>query len=747
MRRFTGIHTKLVGLLCVVAAPIAFSACGSSSSSSSSTAAASGGSSSSSTSSAATVSGGKSLACKNGFITVGIAKAKSGASAFFDVAGTRGAKIAFDEINSQGGIKGCKIRTIEGDAKSDPATAAQVASSLIGQGAQILLVPDDFDSGIAAARVGQKAGVLTLSTAASSVVFSKAVGDKFFNAGPTTVQLGQAQAKFALAHGWKTTYVVVDPGLAYFTEQITNYTQVYTAGGGKIVGTDKVNSLNGQSDFSSTISKIRSMNPAPQVIVAQMIFPNIGSFVKQLARPASTLPCSGASPCRPAICQRRSVPRARRTSTTPARSTSRAPAGSKFSPDGTRIAVLSEDVSVVPSFGRVAVVPTAGGDPTVLTGELDRQTSPMVGLRAPVWRGDGELLFAVEDRGTQPLYRVDTDGSAAPEAVLDGERAIVGYDEAAGTLAVVSTSPTERPELAAVRDGVETRLTCLSAAFHRDVPGTAPEHLHVPSPGGGEIDVWVLRPRVAAGDRVPVLLSVHGGPMAQYPTAWFDEFALWAGAGYAVVWCNPHGSTGQSEEFLRSIRPPESPEAPGSGWGGVDADDVLAALDAALAHATDLDPDHVGVLGGSYGGYMTTWLAGHTDRFAAACSERAANNLLSLEWGGSDAAGFFRLELGGISHLDRPDLYTRLSPVTYAEDIDVPLLLLHADEDLRCPPEQADQLYLALRLLGREVEYWRFPDEGHDLSRGGSPRHRVARAEIILDFFARHLGGAPPAAG
>jgi dipeptidyl aminopeptidase/acylaminoacyl peptidase len=415
-----------------------------------------------------------------------------------------------------------------------------------------------------------------------------------------------------------------------------------------------------------------------------------------------------------------------------------------FSPDGSRIAVLAEDAAVVPSFARVATVPAAGGDPTVHSGGLDRQTAPMVGLRPPIWRGDDELLVAVEDHGTQPLYRVRTDGSA-PEPVLGGTRAIVGYDEVAGTLAVVTTSPTERPEVAAVRDGVETRLTSFSAAFHRDVPGTEPEHLRVPSPGGGEIDAWLLRPRVAAGDRVPVLLSVHGGPMTQYPTAWFDEFALWTGAGYAVVWCNPHGSTGDTEAFLRSIRPPEAPEAAGTGWGGVDADDVLAALDAVLAHDPDLDPAHVGILGGSYGGFMTTWLVSHTDRFAAACSERAANNLLSLEWGGSDAAGFFRFEFG-LGHLDRPDVYTRLSPTTFAADIRTPVLLLHSDDDLRCPPEQADQLYLALRLLGREVEYWRFPEEGHELSRAGTPRHRVARAEIILDFFARHLGGAPPAA-
>jgi branched-chain amino acid transport system substrate-binding protein len=281
MNRFRVNPSPLLALFCAVAV-VGLAACGSSKKSSSS-----------SSTSAPSASGGKSLACKNGYITVGIAKAKSGASSFFDVAGTRGVKIAFDEINSQGGIKGCKIKTIEGDTKSDPAVAAQVAKSLIDQGAQILLVPDDFDLGIAAARVGQKAGVLTLSTAASSVVFAQAVGDKFFNAGPTTVQLGDGQAKFALNHGWKTTYFVVDPGLAYFTEQVTNYTTVYTAGGGKIVGTDKVNTLGGQSDFSSTISKIKATSPAPQVINVQMIFPNVGSFVKQLRAAGINTPVLG----------------------------------------------------------------------------------------------------------------------------------------------------------------------------------------------------------------------------------------------------------------------------------------------------------------------------------------------------------------------------------------------------------------------------------------------------------------------
>lgn len=249
-------------------------------------------SSDSSSKSTSKVTGGKSLACKDGALTVGIAKAKSGGASFFDIAGTRGAKIAFDQINAKGGIKGCKIKVIEGDTKSDPAVAATVARDLVSKGAQILLVPDDFDLGIAAARVGQKAGVLTLSTAASSTEFAKAVGDKFFNSGPTTQQLGQAQAKFALDKGWKNTYMVVDEGLAYFTEQVTAYKSTIE-GQGQITGTDKVDSLSGKSDYSATVSKIKAANPKPDVINAQMIFPPIGSFVKQLRAAGIDTPVLG----------------------------------------------------------------------------------------------------------------------------------------------------------------------------------------------------------------------------------------------------------------------------------------------------------------------------------------------------------------------------------------------------------------------------------------------------------------------
>jgi dipeptidyl aminopeptidase/acylaminoacyl peptidase len=416
-----------------------------------------------------------------------------------------------------------------------------------------------------------------------------------------------------------------------------------------------------------------------------------------------------------------------------------------FSPDGTRVASLAEDGRLIPSHAQVVVTEVTSGKQQVLTASLDRQCAPFgMTPQPPLWDGD-DLLFAIEDHGDVHVHRVRADGSGEPERLIGGNRVVSGFDLAGSTFAFVAGSPAELPELF-VRDadGGERRLTSVGAAFHAAVPAAAPEHFTVPSPAGdGDVDAWLVRPLDMPEDgRVPVLLSIHGGPMTQYANQWFDEFQLWAGAGYAVVYCNPHGSSGGTEAWGRSIRPPEAATVPGTGWGGIDADDVMAVLDAALEREPRLDADRVGVLGGSYGGYLTSWLIGHTNRFAAACSERAVNNLLTLETA-SDAAGYFRFEFG-VSHLDAPEAYRRMSPITYVNDIETPVLILHSEEDLRCPVEQADQLFVALRLLGRPVEYWRFPREGHELSRGGSPRHRVQRAEVILDWFGRHLGGRRP---
>ncbi len=411
-----------------------------------------------------------------------------------------------------------------------------------------------------------------------------------------------------------------------------------------------------------------------------------------------------------------------------------------FSADGGRIAALVDDPHLVPTHAQVVVL--ADRKERVVSAALDRQCAPYPGARAPLWQGE-DLLFPIEDHGDVHVYRVPADGSRPPLLELGDTRAVTAFDAAGGTFAFVASTPTERPELF-VRDadGTERRLTRLSAAFHERVPVHPPEPFTVASPAGdGDVDAWIVRPAATAG-RVPVLLSIHGGPMTQYPNAWLDEFQLWASAGYAVAYANPHGSTGRGDAWAREIRSPEAPREPGTGWAGTAAADVLAVLDAALARHPELDPDRVGVLGGSYGGYLTTWLIAHTDRFAAACSERAANNLESLEWD-SDSSGLFHHEIG-VTHVDAPEVYRAQSPVHRVRDITTPVLIIHSDDDLRCPTSQADQLFVALRMLGREVEYWRFPAEGHELSRSGSPRHRIQRAELILDWFGRHLGGTRP---
>ena len=187
-----------------------------------------------------------------------------------------------------------------------------------------------------------------------------------------------------------------------------------------------------------------------------------------------------------------------------------------------------------------------------------------------------------------------------------------------------------------------------------------------------------------------------------------------------------------------------TPSRPGSGWGTVDVDDVLAVLDAALSRYPFCDADRVGMLGGSYGGYMATWLAGcHGERFKAICSERAVNNMITEEFS-SDIATVFRVEVGP-SPLDDPDEYIRISPIRFVRDIDVPMLIIHSENDFRCPIGQAEELFVAMRLLGKDVTFYRFPGEGHELSRTGSPIHRRDARRDHPRLLRREAGSSPQA--
>ena len=402
-----------------------------------------------------------------------------------------------------------------------------------------------------------------------------------------------------------------------------------------------------------------------------------------------------------------------------------------WSPDGTRIAyLLIPGVFDDPRHAQVAVVDVATGDRRILTESLDRNCAPFPNYREPIW-DDDDLLFQIDDHGTTPLYRVPADGSGKPEQLEDDAAYLDGYDAVGPLIVRAFTEPTALCELSVGGH----KLTDVGAAFAEARNLVAPERFVATSSDGSEVEAWIMRPEgFSPGERYPTLLSVHGGPFTQYGNRFLDEFQIYASAGYAIVYANPRGSSGYTEEWGRAIR---GPVDGGPGWGSVDYEDLMAVVDEAIRLYGFVDAERLGVVGGSYGGFMTSWIVGHTDRFRAACSERSVNNMI-LEAGAADLGWSLRGEFGAY-WFEAPHEYLAMSPSTYAPNINTPLLILHSEDDLRCSVGNAEELFTILRLLGREVEMVRFAGEGHELSRSGSPVHRVQRFEIILEWFERHL--------
>lgn len=388
-----------------------------------------------------------------------------------------------------------------------------------------------------------------------------------------------------------------------------------------------------------------------------------------------------------------------------------------------------------PAHSDVAVLNVRDRDVSVLTGQVDRNVVS-VGPRPPAWASDGyKVIVAIEDRGDVPLVKVDEDGGLSTlvraGTVADYE---IGSD---GDTVIYAGSTIDRPpELYLQHGGSTYRMT----KHNRRATSGVSKHFVVESEDECNIDAWVLLPAGLEwsdpGGTVPVVLSIHGGPTLQYGNGWSSEFEMLRDAGYAVVFCNPHGSSGYTEHFSRAIMSPVA-DTPGTGWGGIDYRDLMRVVDSALESTPVLDPERIGVLGGSYGGFMTSWIVGQSDRFQAACSERAVNDLLSMNWT-SDTAGITHLNTGADPLVHRDEVL-RMSPVSYVENISTPLLLIHSEDDLRCPPGQAEALFVPLRRLGRNVEYWRFPGEGHELSRSGTPKHRIQRANLICSWFDQWL--------
>jgi dipeptidyl aminopeptidase/acylaminoacyl peptidase len=246
---------------------------------------------------------------------------------------------------------------------------------------------------------------------------------------------------------------------------------------------------------------------------------------------------------------------------------------------------------------------------------------------------------------------------------------------------------------------------------------------------GRRIQGWFLEAPRRDGRPAPLVVQIHGGPATLYGSALIWEWQCLVAAGISVYACNPRGSQGYGEEFCY---------ANFGDWGDGPMDDVLRGVDALVADGL-VDAERLGVTGGSYGGYLTAWIIGHTDRFAAAVSCRGVYDLTSQMLSG-DIGGptFGKLEFGAQPWED-PDLYRRHSPLTYADRMVTPLLIQHAEHDLRCPVTQAEELFATLRSMHRPVRFLRTPGESHELTRSGTPYRRVENLERIRDWFVHYL--------
>ncbi len=369
------------------------------------------------------------------------------------------------------------------------------------------------------------------------------------------------------------------------------------------------------------------------------------------------------------------------------------------------------------------VVDAPGSAPRRLT---DAETVDLAGSSVAL-TSRGALVQNVE-RGRVTLLSVSRDGETS---VLVPGLEVTGVASAGEQVAFSFQSETTAGDLAVLDaprgDGAgEAHAVRVLTDFSASVRATGirtPIEFETVGRDGYPVHGWIVVPD-GEGPH-PVLLNIHGGPFAQYSVHLFDESQVYADAGYAVVYCNPRGSAGYGQEHGRAIK---------GRMGSVDLDDVLDFLDAAVSEHPQLDGTRAGILGGSYGGYLTAWAIAHDHRFAAAIVERGYLDPVYF-FGTSDIGSFFVDEYNGVD----PEHLASQSPQAHVQDVRTPTLVMHSENDLRCPLGQAERYYASLKRAGVETELVVFPGEDHELSRSGRPRHRVQRFEVILDWWARKL--------
>lgn len=416
---------------------------------------------------------------------------------------------------------------------------------------------------------------------------------------------------------------------------------------------------------------------------------------------------------------------ARRLTTNPGSESSPA-----VSPDGRRIAYLSTPARGEETDLMVVEIGSDGsfrGEPVNLTSEWDLRPG------SPLWTPEGEFLrFSAGIGGNGHLFGIPADGGRV-EQITTGDRRLsdFSFSEDWSVMAFTSTDAVTPTELyvAAGDDSTEQKATGFNDEWLREVTLNPAERLIWTVEDGTEVEGWVIKPvGYVEGSSYPLILKIHGGPHSAYGNTFFPTFHVLSASGFFVLYTNPRGSSGYGHDFQYATR---------GEWGMVDKEDYLTGVDAALEKYPDADPERLGVSGGSYGGFMTNWLTATTDRFRAAVTSRSITNWESW-YGTSDAQGLTEFEFFGPPWEQR-DLYRRLSPISYVENVTAPTLIIHSENDYRTPIGDAEQWFMALKKREVPVEMVRYPRSTHDLSRTGEPWLLVDRLERIRSWFHHFL--------
>lgn len=353
------------------------------------------------------------------------------------------------------------------------------------------------------------------------------------------------------------------------------------------------------------------------------------------------------------------------------------------------------------------------------------------GASAPAvaWTNQNNLFFQLSTMGDIRLYFATLEGEVYPASPEDEH--VYGYsvtDNGEKALVAVS-NPTFPGEIfeQSITSGERVQLTYFNDALLNEVELSKPEAISYTVEDGFDVHGWIMKPiGYKEGEKYPLILEIHGGPHAMYANTFFHELQLLAAEGYGVLYVNPRGSHGYSQAFVDGCR---------GDYGGGDYRDLMAGVDYALQNFDWIDENRLGVTGGSYGGFMTNWIVGHTNRFKAAVTQRSISNWISF-FGVSDI-GYYFTEWQMNGDMTNVEKLWHHSPLKYCSDVNTPLLILHSEKDFRCPIEQAEQFYITLKSMGKEVGFVRFPDANHNLSRTGTPNLRVERLNQITGWFKK----------